>query len=310
MQITKNFFKLLPFSLILLGVLFSSTTFFQKDRPPNDCRRQPAFMSKQGFDLSRSALSTSERKQMGLVMIEMENGNDPNSKRTRIYQHPSWDDAGYLGPFIIDAVGEVIVAPVPVINWLHNPPEEQNTLYKVNGATGQLYKLMKLPMAAPLSHHNPYGLLGLAYDCDNQTVYATSVAGSTRTVECGRIFHVNINTQKVLSQLDSVDAMGIVVGNLQGEKRVYFGKTRTGEIMSIKVDENGDFVGKARTEFSLEGVGTRGDDKARKIRINAQNELIITGAEFYYNLTAPTEKQESVYIFKFDMNRNRWVRTQ
>ena len=275
------------------------------DSPPTDCKKQPAFIATVGFDVTKSALSTSERTQMGLVLIEID-PNNPNSKRSKTYQHPSWDNAGYLGPLCIDQFGDAYVAPVPMVNVLHNPAADQNTLYKIDGKTGEMRKMIALPMAALPFQENAFGTLGMVYDCDNHTLYATSVAGSSRKEEKGRIFHIDIATQKVVSQIDSLDAMGIGIGFVGSEKRVFFGKTRTGEICSVGLDLQGNFVGKPRIELSLEGLGARGDDKARKIRFQSNGDMTVSGIEFYYNLTAPTEKQETVYTFRYNAQAGRW----
>lgn len=288
----------------MFELLFS--LFLLMESPPTDCKRQPAFIAKWGFDINKSALSTSERAQMGLVLIEID-PNNPTGKRTKTYQHPSWDDAGYLGPLCIDQFGDAYLAPVPMVNVLHNPAADQNTVYKVDGTTGEMRKMINLPMVALPSKENAFGILGMAYDCDNHTLYATSVAGSNRKEEKGRIFHIDIATQMVISQLDSLDAMGIGIGFVNGEKRIFWGKTRTSDIYSIGIDLRGNFVGKPRLEFTLEGLGARGDDKARKIRFQNNGDMTISGVEFYYNLTAPTEKQETTYTFRYNGQAAKWI---
>ena len=35
--------------------------------------------------------------------------------------------------------------------------------------------------------------------------------------------------------------------------------------------------------------------------------MIIFGIEFNYNLTAPTEKQETIYRFRYDVEEKKWV---
>lgn len=290
----------------MLTFLFSLLSLFDTNMPPQDCKRQPAFIATWGFDINKSALSTSERMKMGLVLIEIDPKN-PTGQRSKSYQHESWDDAGYLGPLCIDQFGDAYVAPVPMVNVLHNPAADQNTVYKIDGKTGEMRKMIALPMAALPFQENAFGTLGMAYDCDNHSLYVTSVAGSSRTSEKGRIFHVDIATQKVVSQIDSLDAMGIGIGIIGNEKRIFFGKTRTGEICSIAVDLQGNFVGKPKVELTLEGLGARGDDKARKIRFQANGDMTVSGVEFYYNLTAPTEKQETTYTFRYNPQAGRWI---
>lgn len=244
---------------------------------------------------------------MGLAYVEFaqKEGDKP-----KIHQHPSWDDAGHLGPMVITEKGEVWVAPVPVVNLLHNKSGDQTKLWKVNALTGQMTVAITLPQIAASTTTNPFGILGLAYDCDNQVLYATSVAGSTMDQELGTIFAIRTTDLKILGQIDSVDALAVGVGYIMGEKRVCFGSTRTGNVFSIKTDPSGNFEGKPRLELSLEGQGPRGDDRARKIRFAPDGAVTVHGVEFYYNLIAPTEKQETVYQFKYMADKRAWVRIQ
>ena len=101
--------------------------------------------------------------------------------------------------------------------------------------------------------------------------------------------------------------MGCGLAYMAEEKRLFFGKARTPEIYSIAVTNEGKFISEPRLELSLSDLGPRGDDRARKIRFNAQGQMVIQGVSFYFNLTAPTEKQETTYLFRYDAMRQRWL---
>jgi hypothetical protein len=261
------------------------------------CIKSPSFVAKLGFT-NQAALSTSERKQKGLVVIEQ--GKQP-------YQHESWKVAGSLAPIQLDKDGDVFVAPAPMINVLENPFAEQNTIHKVDSNTQEMKPFVKLPIDVNATEQNPYGILGLGYDCESSSLYAASVAGSTRTSEVGKISQIDSASGNVKSILENIDAFGIGVFNSAKGKRLYYGLARNPEVWSIGLDENGGFLADAKREISLEDFGTRGDDKARKIRFNAQNEMMVTGIEFNFNLIAPTEKQETLYRFKYDSAKDSWL---
>jgi hypothetical protein len=91
-----------------IGLLLAAATAIAQ--PNRDCRVLPPFLSKTGLDVKATALSTSERKTMGLVAIEVNTKSDITSK---MYQDPTWKNAGWLGPMVITDKGEVWVAPVP-----------------------------------------------------------------------------------------------------------------------------------------------------------------------------------------------------
>lgn len=293
------FWRFLPFSLSPL-LLFASCATPRANRPVGptaECRKTPPFVGQLGF--SNPALSTSEKARPGLWVIEAKEGG-------RRYQHPSWIRAGFLAPIERDGEGHVYVAPAPTINTLLNPPQEQNTVWRVNSQTQQMEQFVALPQAAPTNEQNVFGALGLAYDCETSSLYVSSVFGSTRTQEAGRIYRVDTKTRQVAAQLDKVDAFGLRVFNSVKGKRLYYGLARQAEIWSVDLDDAGNFTGPPRREFTLEGLGPRGNDKARRINFLSATEAAVFGIEFDFNLIAPTEKQETLYRFRYEPLKDAW----
>jgi hypothetical protein len=272
-----------------------------------DCKRLPAWIGQIGYDTQRSAFSTSELGTTGIAFIELA---QQQGAKNKVYQHPSWLLAGNMGAIAITENGSVYATPTPKINLLGNRPDEQNILWRVNPTTQVMEKVANLPAARPLSIQNPYGLMGLVYDCDTRFLYATSLAGSDKTHEAGRIFVLKTDnkTVAILDTLPNIDAMGIGILKIGNEKRLFYGKTRSSEVFSIAISvENGKLVGEPRRELSLEGLGARGDDRAKKIRFNDKNEMTIKGISFFYNLSNPANNLiETDYTFRFVPQRG-WV---
>lgn len=289
-----KFFSFL-FLIFILSIKLSAQTGIK------DCRVLPPFVSKIGYDLTKSAFSTSEKKNMGICFIELsENGAN------KVYQQPSWKKAGYLSAIAITEKGEVFTVPTPVINVLYNKPEEQNSLYRLHPQTGELQKVASFPSLAKPNEKNPFGFLGLAYDCDSKILYASSIMGSTQDEEKGVVFAIQLPTYKVLDKIENIDVMGIGVIRKGEEKRLMLGKIREGAIVSVTLKSDGTFNKNLEAEFSLDGIGERGDDVARKIRMGIDGTLTITGTQFYYNLTAPTEKPDTKYILKYFDEQKQW----
>jgi hypothetical protein len=260
------------------------------------CKGSPGFVRGGG-----AQLSTSERGVKGLALVRLDGGG-----RRIVEQLPSWGIAGNLAPIQVDRDGNVWTAPAPVINVLDNPAALQNTLYKVESGSGELRAFMALPPARAGDTSNPFGLLGLAYDCDDNTLFASSVMGSTRGEIKGRIFHIDLASKKVIATLNDVDAMGLAPFHTGTEKRLYFGAAREPMVRSILLSEDGKFLGSVRDEINLDGLGPRGDDRARRLSIATDNTLTVHGVEFNFNLIAPTEKQETLYRYRFDESSARW----
>lgn len=85
------------------------------------------------------------------------------------------------------------------------------------------------------------------------------------------------------------------------------GSARTSNVYGIVLTKQGRFSGKPIINFSLADLGPRGDDKVRRIRFNQYGAMQVFGVEFNFNLTAPTEKQETVYGFGWNEEERRWV---
>ncbi len=277
-----------------------------------DCRGIPPFTKGIGFDLRYSAFTTVDRLHTGLVYAELIPPNThqlgPEPGKPKIYQPPSWTGGGSLGPFVIDKTGALYVVPLPMINVLRNDPAKQNMIYRVSPDTGEMTPYLILPTIHSPLPENPFGILGMGYDCETGVIYASSVQGSDRLHEVGRIYAIKTGpSPAVLDMIESIDGFGLGIGVVGGEKRLFFGKARTPDIFSVPIGADGRFAGKPEFALSLDGLGIRGDDHARKIRFAENGELTVHGVEFYFNLTAPTEVQQTVYVFTFDPLQKKWL---
>jgi outer membrane protein assembly factor BamB len=294
-------------ALCLLPALLSSCKDEVVEYQNNDCKSQGAFIKSIGFNPARSALSTSENRKMGLVLIQFNENGDTTNGDKKIYQHPSWKTAGWLGPILIDPQGNCFVGPIPVINLLDNPPAKQNTIYKVDANTGEMKMFMELPVAENISPTNPYGILAFAYLCETNTLYISTVQGSTRDTEKGFIYAVDATTGNIIDKIGNIDAIGMGISYISGKRRLYFGSARTADVYSVVLAKDGKFNGNPSLEFSIADLGPRGDDKVRRIKFDKTTGYMqIYAVEFNYNLTAPTEKQESIYSFAWNNDSQKW----
>lgn len=267
-----------------------------------ECKRMPAFIKAKNMNPNRAAFSTSDRFHKGIVLIGFED------RANSLWQDSSWTKAGTLGPMAIDENGNVYVVPVPAINTLYNSAAGQNTIWKIDAGTGIMQPYLKLPAYADSTIKNPFGLLGIFYDCEKQWLLASSVYGSTPEQENGVIFCIDATTGKILSELKNTDAMGLCMTNLNGHHSLLFGSARNSDVFSISINDEGQFEGTPTKQLSIAELGPRGDDRVRKIRFNKQGELELYGVEFYFNLIAPTEKQESIYTFYYQLiDKGQWV---
>jgi len=276
----------------------------------NNCKLVPPFVGRMGFDTKRSYFSTSEKRTMGLFLVEAADAANPTAGATKKYQDSSWKKAGGLASIQLDSRGNIFTVPAPFINVLSNHAEDQNTVYRVNGQTGVMAPFIKLPLPDSLPAENPYGILGIVYLCESGSLYISTVAGSSRNQEKGILYQVDAVSGNTGSKLTGMDILGMGIAYTTGERRLFFGKARHSEVWSVVLDKNGAFAGTPQFEFTLAGLGPRGDDKARRIKTDKNGRLEVYGTAFNFNLIAPTEKQETVYLFAYNEASKKWELVQ
>ena len=272
--------------------------------PRNLCKSPPAFMTglraNQGFGAG-SALSTSERDLTGLAVVEF----DPqNGRRVRAWQHPSWRRAGNLSAFALDQRGDVYVIPAPRVNLMENPPEKQNLLYRIDGNTAEMTLALEFPVAAAVSQRNPFAGLGLSYDCALDSLFLSSVAGSTPGEQRGQVFRIALRpSAQIASTLGNVDIFAVTSVGMANQTALVLGSARYAELLKIDLDASGNFppAAIATPLLSIAGFGPEGNDRARKIDIATDGTLTVRGTRFAYNLAQPSAQEKATsYVFSFD----------
>lgn len=262
------------------------------------CHASPQFVA--ALDFEQPVIDTTQEFGTGVLVREM--GGDGRS-----YQHDTWDDAGKIGAFAIDWLGNIFVAPAPVLNQELNPVEEQNKIFRVDSQSAEMALFASLPWPLPPAGSNPYGVVGLAYDCDSGSLYAASIAGSTAEDEVGVIYQLNPDTGEILSRLENVDALGIGVFNASQGKRLYYGAGRTPEIYSVALDGDGRFVGSPRLELSLAAQPGGRAENGQRIQFTADNTMIVKAIEFNYSLQATTRRERNIYSFQYQPESDAWT---
>ncbi len=265
--------------------------------PADYCRGRPGFAQTLGFS-PQALVGTSQTEPMGMAVFEL----GPDGQPVRTYQDPSWDDAGWLGYVTFDSAGNLYVYPAPRESLVDNPPEKANIVYKVDGVTAQMTSLITLTAAAPNSPENPFGILGMTFDCDLNSLYVSTVAGSARASEVGKIVQIPLDTPSEAATLPNVDVFGLSVYNWPEGKRLYYGLARTPDIYSIALDEAGNFVGEPQYELSMLDPNFR----AWRIRFEQNGTMQVRGLQFDFNLIATSERREVAYQFRRNAENGMW----
>ncbi|MEZ5538117.1 MAG: hypothetical protein R3F02_21120 [Thiolinea sp.] len=265
------------------------------------CRKMPGFVGKTGLG-QQVAIDTQQRGYTGIRLLNVRSG--------KTWQHPSWDDAGHVGPFVRDRDGHIYVAPTPEVSLKDNPPTLQNRIYRIDAHSGEMALWLELPWAAPPSTSNPFGVMGLAYDCDTNSLYASSLAGSGPQQALGRIYRIDMASKQVVSQLDNTDAIGVGVFNGVKHKRLYLGAARSSDVYSVALDANGDFTRDVRHEFSLATLPDGNTTSVRKFGFvrDRQGQYLMQAKEleFGFRLLAENNLRKRMYVFRYQPSGEQW----
>ncbi len=267
------------------------------------CKQIPPFAQAQGFGVN-AVLDTQARRVRGMVMYDLTSEGQEASQPAP-YQHPSWAQAGYLSSPILDRDGAIYVGAVPWVSILYNPPAAANKLYRIDPRTAELSELLDLPTAAPANNTNPYGILALNYDCNTHSLYVSSVLGSTKQQQFGRIFRVDLASKKASIVLDGVDSFGLGVYNGSSGKRLYYALARQPQIYSIALDAQGNPTGQPRQEIDFSGQGYHGDERGRRITFGDAT-MQVRIVQFDYTLTAVTNPNESTLSYRYNPETDSW----
>lgn len=266
-----------------------------------ECKGAPGYLGRAGFVPGKPfGFSVAERGVTGLSLIQFPAKGVPYKS----FRLPGWEAAGHLGAVVTDKEGNSFVIPRPFVNTLKNDPLKQNTIYKVHTRTGEMTPYIQLEPMRAVNPNNPFGLLGLALDCENDLLYASSVAGSDAANEAGSIYVIRLGEKpEVITTLSGVDAMGVGISYFNDEKYLFFGKARSSEVYRIQLTGKGEFVGQPVPVLTLSFLGDRGDDKPRKIRFDARGNMLVAGISFNFNLANSPDKQETIYTFHYQQGK-------
>ncbi len=264
------------------------------------CRQFPPYALSQGFS-GEVFISTDMGGRRGLVLA----GRDSRGAQ-KIYQHDSWDDAGHLGAYAYDRNGNIYVSPSPLVSLYENPPEAQNRIWRVDVASAEMTPFVDLPAAAPAGTRNPFGVLGLAYDCDTESLFVTSVMGSGVDEERGRVFRVDLASGRAEVLLEGRDFFGVATYGDADGKRVFLGSARDSGVYSALFDALDGRLGSPRREFYLSNFRGGANDRVKRLRFPEAGRMQVRGFDFNFTLKVSSALPHSEYEFALDSASGAW----
>ncbi|PDV99492.1 hypothetical protein A9Q02_11910 [Candidatus Chloroploca asiatica] len=259
------------------------------------CRGLPAFATTFAAEAGSTLALATDRTEQGLVLLT----------DSTVYQHPTWDAAGYLGAMAYDHMGNVYVAPTPRISLQDNPLAGVTTLWRVDSATGIMSPFATL--AGEAGERNPFGILGLTYACGLDRLFAGTVIGSTPGEERGGIVAIDRGGQQT-SLVTDLDVMGVLVVATPDGYDLYAGLARSPDLVALPLDASGTPSGPLRPLLDLTTAGATAGERARKMRL-VGDELIVDLVPFNFSLqsSATGNPQARQATWGWDADLATWV---
>jgi len=291
--------------LVTVGVLASATNnvYAQKTEFESvyECARLPSFISGLGL-VKQVAIDTTIARLPGLVIREL-------AGTKRLYQAESWKKTGHVGSTVRDAKGNIYVIPIPSVALDTNPLEARNRVYKVDSESGEMAVFVELPLPKTDTQQNPFGTLGITLDCETNSLYVSSVAGSTPKNINGKIYQLSLDTGRIVDTYSGVDAIGLGVVKHGKTRRLYFGDARSSSVYSIALSNKGLFsrVDTPRYELSLLNIKNGDSTQVRKIKfvkVESGMEMQLDETEFAYRMGADTSRRYKTYSFNW---QGKWM---
>ena len=263
--------------------------------PKRSCARPPHFLRKAGI-AQPVLIDLSQKKYTGIAFWY--------GKGFRKLYHPlQWEQYAHMGTYALDAEGNLYLAPTPYISIKPTTFNLQKNLYRVDSESGRLSILMHLDDVAP-DAHNPYGVVALAYDCDDGTLWVSAIDRSDYHQSRGRIYHIDPKERKVLQKVSGYDLLSLALVATPKGKFLLGGSAREPKLSAFPI-KKGSLQNKPLLVATLDNPQAR----VRKIHPLKPDTIRIETIPFSYTLIAATshEGDRQKRLLHFDRKLRQWI---
>jgi len=235
----------------------------------HSCGRLPRFLAKHGIR-PPVLIDLSQQRYTGVALRY--------GRGFSQVMHPGrWERFGHFGTYALDRKGDIYLAPMPYISIAPTTFTLQTNIYRLDSDKGTLSIWMHLEDVKP-GATNPFGVISLIYDCDDETLWVSAVDKSDYTTQRGRIYHIDTKSRSVLHTYQGFDALTLALLHTQKGKYLLAGSARDNGVYAFRVTKEG-LLPPVRL-FSLPDATLR----VRKIKVAGENLLQLEAVPFSYTL--------------------------
>ncbi len=244
------------------------------------CAIQPLFLSKLKIP-QPIAIDLSQQQYRGVAFLF-----GPNLMQS---VHPkSWTRFDHFSSYILDQKGHMYLTPMPYITISPNTFTFQKNIYTLNSHSGKLSIWMSID-EVKAGANNPFGLIALDYDCDDNSLWVSAIDESSYSESRGVIYHIDVDSKKILQKVEGFDALSVKLLKSNRGKYLLVGSARDNGLYRYEIK------GKQLSNIPAKVLELSDfNERIRKITIARDNTLRLETIPFAYTLVAETGEDSTI----------------
>jgi len=208
--------------------------------------------------------------------------------------HPKqWEQYEHFGTYAADPYGNIFLLPMPFVSIRPTTFNLQKNIYRLDSQTGKVSIFMHFEDVFP-SAMNPYGLISIAYDCDDHTLWVGAIDESDYNREKGVIYHIDPQSKKILQHFKGVDALSMAIVKSTKNKYLLVGSARDNALYAYRIGKEG-LQNPKITLLELPSA----NEHIRKIKVIGRDHLQLQTIPFSYALIAQTGVRDRIHYNAF-----------
>ena len=254
------------------------------------CARHPNFLAKLRVP-QPIAIDLSQQRYKGLAFLYGRGLHQAVHLKT-------WEAFDYFSTYALDPRGNIYLSPMPFVSIKPKTFGFQKNIYFLDTNSGNLSVWLSLD-EVKATPNNPFGVIALVYDCDDNTLWVSAIDESSYSKSRGVIYHIDTTSKKILQRIKGVDALSLALLKSSKGKFLLMGDARKSQLLAMKIKESRALVTPIKLlelSNSLEHI--------RKIKIKGENLLELQTIPFSYTLIAQTSDGEDRKYYKAVWQRN------
>jgi len=290
----KQYLPIVISLLILVGIAYvvvdKKNTMIEKPiagdigtfTKKRSCVKTPAFLKKLGIP-QPVMIDLSQKQYKGIALLY--------GQQMQKALHPKlWEKYAHFGTYALDRQGNIFLTPMPFISIEPTTFNLQKNIYKLDSQTGKLDIFMHLDDVQP-SASNPFGVMSVVYDCDDDTLWVSALDESTYAEEKGVIYHIDIKTKIVIDTIKGIDALSLALLKSSKGKYLLVGSARDNVLYAYTVSSTHTLSDTKVMKKKLLEL-PKSTAHIRKIKIKGDNQLELQSISFSYTLIAQSAKND------------------